>query len=123
MVGFATTLPIIVSTTPIGFLGVLGAIAPDWDIILGIKHRTITHSFLALCVSTLIVILCNFNVGLVWGISYLTHLILDSFTKMGVPLFYPVKKKYYGFKLIKTGGAEDLFLCLVVFYILILLFK
>lgn len=110
-VGVAATLPIITVNTPILFIGVLGAIVPDWDIlILGMKyHRTITHSFVSLLISTLIVSLFNVKLGLIWGISYLTHLLLDSFTKMGVPVFYPFNKKYYGFKLIRTGGSEDLF--------------
>lgn len=119
-VGVAATLPIITIHTPILFVGVLGAIVPDWDMLLGIKHRTTTHSLIALLTSTIVIMLCNFRVGLIWLISYISHLILDSFTKMGVPLFYPFNKKYYGFKLVKTGGSEDLFICLLtIFFICI----
>lgn len=115
-VGVAITLPII-SVCPIySVFGLLGAVIPDWDMLLGIKHRTITHSLIALLISSMVVIFINFGIGLVWFVSYTSHLILDSFTKMGVPLFYPRNKKYYGFKLIKTGGAEDLFICLLTIF-------
>ena len=115
-VGIAATLPIIVSYSPIAAIGLLAAIVPDWDMRLGIKHRTITHSLIALLISTIVIILCNFSIGLVWFISYTSHLILDSFTKMGVPLFYLSNKNYYGLKLIKTGGSEDLFICLLTIF-------
>ena len=40
---------------PYAFGGLMGAIAPDWDIYLsffGMEHRTWTHSILALFLST-----------------------------------------------------------------------
>lgn len=120
-VAVAAILPIIIANySPITFIGLLGATAPDWDMLFGIEHRTITHSFIALLTSSLIVYIFSYNAGLIWLIAYISHLILDSFTKMGVPLLYPFKKKYYGLKLIKTGSSEDLFICLLaIFFICI----
>ncbi|ABQ23638.1 metal-dependent hydrolase [Clostridium kluyveri] len=115
-VGIAATLPIVMKCEPIAFIGLLGAVIPDWDIILGMKHRTTTHSLTALFISTIIITLLNHQVGLIWGLNYSIHLLLDSFTKMGVPLFYPFRKEYYGFKLIYTGKSEDLFICLLAIF-------
>lgn len=112
-VGVAATLPIIMKCEPIAFIGLLGAIVPDWDIILGMKHRTTTHSLTGLFVSTLLITLLNHQIGLIWGLNYSIHLLLDSMTVTGVPLFYPVVKKYYGFKFMKTGDSLDLFICLL----------
>lgn len=108
-IGVAATLPII-SNNPISILGVLGSAAPDWDYLLGIKHRTYTHSLLVLIISSISVLILNKCIALVWFINFALHLIGDSFTKMGTPYLYPWNKKYYGYKLIKTRGAEDYFI-------------
>lgn len=57
-------------------------------------------------------ILNNFNktIALFWFVGYSTHLISDSFTKMGVPFLYPLIKERYGIKLCKTGGLLDIIL-------------
>lgn len=112
-VGVAATLPLISLLSPLVLLGIIGSFAPDWDILLRIKHRTITHSLLALSLSTLIISTFNYKIALVWGLNYLIHLILDSFTRTGVPWLYPFKKRYYGLKKVKTGESEDLFICLL----------
>lgn len=49
-IGVAVSIPFIVHN-PIGVFGLIGSIAPDWDYMVGIKHRTITHSFLGLLIS------------------------------------------------------------------------
>ena len=41
---------------------------------------------------------------------------------MGVPLFYPYKK-YYGLKEIKTGDANDNFLCLIIIFLITLMME
>jgi inner membrane protein len=110
-IGLAATIPLIVKN-PISVLGIIGAIVPDWDIYLGIKHRTITHSLLALGITSVCIYSFNKSVALVWGISYMTHLLADGLTIKGVPLFYPYKKKY-GIKLFRTGGVEEYFIQLL----------
>lgn len=97
---------------------IIGSVAPDWDLYLGIKHRTITHSLLLLAISTIGIGLFSINMAIMWFIAYALHLIADSFTKMGVPFLYPFKKKRYGAKLIYASGAEDLFILLVAIYII-----
>lgn len=95
-------------------LGFIGSTAPDLDMMFG--HRKITHSLLGICIAFG---LCSiFNV--VFAISFCTncliHIVLDSFTLKGVPLFYPYNKKYYGFKEIKSGGVEDKYFCLMMIF-------
>ncbi len=97
---------------------IISSVAPDLDLYLGIKHRTITHSLLFLTITTIIIEFFNTNMAIMWGIAYALHLLADSFTKMGVPFLYPFKKKRYGAKLIYTSGAEDLFILLVAIYII-----
>lgn len=97
---------------------IIGSVAPDWDLYLGIKHRTITHSLLFLAISTIGIGLFSINMAIMWFIAYALHLLADSFTKMGVPFLYPFKKKRYGAKLIYASGAEDLFILLVAIYLI-----
>ena len=124
-VGIAVALPIIAHTPVMiipGALGIIGATFPDIDFMIGLKHRGFTHSLLALVIFTSIAFCFNKQFGFTFGCCYLSHLILDSFTKMGVPLFYP-SKRYYGAKLIKTGGPYDYFTWLMAIYIISEIFK
>ena len=119
-IGIAAAIPLIsyLNIPYVSIIGVLGATFPDIDLNLGIKHRTITHSILLLVISTAIVCCLNFEVGFIWSISYLLHLIADSFTKMGVAFLYPFVKRNYGPKIIRTGGAEDMFIFILALFLI-----
>lgn len=120
-IGIAAALPVIkyLDLNYVSMAGtIIGSVAPDWDLYLGIKHRTITHSLLLLLISSVWVGVFNIDMAILWFIAYALHLIADSFTKMGVPFFYPFIKKKYGAKLIYASGAEDLFVLLVAIYII-----
>ena len=54
-----------------------------------------------------------FAIGLIIG--YISHIFIDSLTKSGVPLFYPVSRKMYGLKLFKTSKHELLVSFLTIF--------
>jgi inner membrane protein len=117
--GIAATIPFINWDNAIVVpIALLGSIAADWDHLIGTKERTVTHSLLALAATSGILMILNYQLGLLWGMNYGLHLLLDSFTLAGVPLFYPFHKKYYGFKLIKTRGAEDMFVALLGLYLI-----
>jgi inner membrane protein len=104
-IGTLVSLPVL--TNPIGLIGILGAIAPDIDIKLGMSfHRTFTHSLFFLIFSSLGISIFSRQIALIWFISYASHLFLDSLTKAGVPLFYPIKGKY-GLRLFTTGLLFD----------------
>lgn len=77
------------------------------------KHRGFMHSLLGMVVFSLPIILFSFIHGLVFAVSYLSHLICDSTTKSGVKFLYPFIKKSYGLKMIRTGEDLLLFLMLI----------
>ena len=111
----ATNLPAI----PI-MLGTIGSIAPDFDFAFG--HRKITHSLLGVCIAFILTWSISHIFAVSFSLNCLIHIALDSWTKMGVPLFYPYKK-YYGLKEIKTGDANDNFLCLIIIFLITLMME
>jgi inner membrane protein len=46
------------------------------------------------------------QIAVIWFISYASHLFLDSLTKGGIPLFYPISGKY-GLRWFTTGMLID----------------
>lgn len=83
-------------------------------------HRTMTHSLLGLFIASFPIVLMDFDVIPSFIIGYISHLIADSFTKMGVPFLYPFDKSKYGAKLIRTG---DFWEYLTLFLSAVLLLK
>lgn len=121
-------------------LVIFGAILPDideakskisqWSGIIGksvnffAKHRGIFHS-LIFSLGLFLVIYFLWNFVYAWAIlvGYISHLIGDALTPMGVQVFYPFSK----FKLrgpVKTGGMGEWIVLagLVVFIVKVLLF-
>ena len=120
LMGIAVTIPFVNWSNAILLpIAIIGSFAADLDCIVSLKHRGITHTLLALICSSGALSLMDYRLGLLWGINYATHLILDSFTTSGVPIIYPISKKHYGFRLFKTRGAEDLFTGLLALYFII----
>lgn len=96
---------------------VISNIAPDLDVVTGIKgpktfykyHREVTHSLLG---ASILWILISLGVYLFTPLNNLPavlamvgaglagHLLIDSLTPWGLPLFYPFTRKKYGFDLI-----------------------
>jgi membrane-bound metal-dependent hydrolase YbcI (DUF457 family) len=59
------------------------------------------------------------NVSLMISLSLLSHLILDIITYSGILLFYPISKRYFSLKLVKSGSPIFiLILLLSLIYIL-----
>lgn len=96
---------------------IIANIAPDLDVITGIRgpkyfykyHREVTHSLLGACIlwaliSTGIYLFTPLHnllaVIAMVGIGLAGHLLMDSLTPWGLPLFYPFNSKKYGFDLI-----------------------
>lgn len=98
-------------------MGIIGSTTPDLDLIIG-QHRKITHSLLGVTIAFAICSLFNWVFAISFCLNCLTHIALDSYTKMGVPLFYPYNRKYYGLKKIKSGGAEDGYFCLIMIFLI-----
>lgn len=96
---------------------VIANIAPDLDIVTGIRgpkyfykyHREVTHSLLGACILWVLISagvylftpLHNLPAVMVMvGVGLAGHLLMDSLTPWGLPLFYPFNSKKYGFDLI-----------------------
>lgn len=94
--------------------GIVGSIVPDWDRYLGMKHRGVSHSFVFAVGLGIMISMINMSFGIAFMFNYCLHIALDSFTLMGVPAGKPFFNDYYGAKLIKSCGAEDMFLLLVL---------
>jgi len=106
VIGTLVSIPMLAS--PLGLLGIFGSIAPDLDCKLGMTfHRTFTHSLIFLLFTTLIINIFSKEIALIWFVSYSSHLVLDSMTRSGIPLFMPLKNKRYGLRLFLTGGIFD----------------
>ena len=101
--------------------GVVGALLPDIDAkestinqelglagnlfhlmlnAFGVKHRGLTHTGLtALIVMGLGLLIGSHlgfsDVGLAFGLGYLSHLLADSLTKAGTPFLWPLADKMY----------------------------
>lgn len=121
IVGVLVAAPVIKNTGLISAIGLIGSTIPDIDYKVGLEHRTITHSLLVLIISTLIIYLIHPGAAAVWGVTYLSHLVLDALTITGVPFMYPFSKKKYGLKLIKTGGAIELYILLSLIYFIVIM--
>ncbi|MBM3228284.1 metal-dependent hydrolase [Candidatus Pacearchaeota archaeon] len=76
-----------------------------------IKHRGILHSLTFLMI--ILGILISFYPILAFPlfVGYGLHLFADSFTKRGIELLYPLKKKFSGN--IRVGGFTDITLFLI----------
>ena len=91
---------------------VLYAVMPDFDSLLGVKHRTYTHTLYApfIAASPLILFQPAFIAALT---AYLSHIFADMLTPAGLPLLYPKPTVYHLLPAawrIKTGSGGELLL-------------
>lgn len=76
-----------------------------------IPHRSFTHSILSLMIITWITYMAEPEYALAMAAGYISHLLADMVTVMGVPLLWPWKKKiglkqFFGIK-VKSGDHVD----------------
>jgi len=84
----------------------LAARLPDVDIRLKLKHRSMTHSLIALA---LVLLVCWYvaPVSVIYvGGGYISHLLADALTPYGVPLLYPLRWRFRLARF-RTGGRVD----------------
>ena len=138
LTGFILFLPIVTYISGL----ILGSLLPDIDTpqsFLGrifkfvsipinkiFGHRTITHSIFFAIFSAGIVILpsmsiqnplidsmlTSFGVGILIG--DISHILLDSLTVSGVPFLYPILKSKFSLTKMKTGGAGEQFISVLL---------
>ena len=98
----------------------IGSIFPDFDFMLPIPHRTVMHWPLVYAGFALLTFF-NYPLVFVFCIASLVHVLMDSFTMMGVPIINPFGKKY-GFGLMITGGYKELTFSVLLLCLIILIF-
>jgi inner membrane protein len=112
-----------ITTNPMGILvGAIASLLPDIDeptsmisrrvpilpsIFAMFGHRKITHSLLGLFLFSLVVFFIAKEYLLVFMAAYLSHLILDSLTPMGVPWGYPIVPKHFSYGMGLSGGVIE----------------
>ena len=73
-----------------------------------VSHRGIFHSFFSALILSLLLYFFFKDFATGFFIGYLSHLFLDTLTKTGTPLFWPLTHKHTKF-FIQTGGLlEDI---------------
>jgi len=87
------------------------------------KHRGILHSFSFLILITIFFVLFIPVLAAGFFLGYGLHLFSDSFTKDGIQIFYPFKKKISG--KLRTGSLFEtgLFVVFILFDLLLLSIK
>jgi inner membrane protein len=72
------------------------------------------HSLVFCLITSLLIAWLSRWAGFAFFAGFISHLFLDSLTKSGVAIFWPLSKKRFGFG-IKSGGIfEEIFFVLVL---------
>jgi inner membrane protein len=96
----------------------IGAVIPDLDI--GFMHRKLLHNLWALGIMLLAGLkfgLMDNTVAIAFGLGFISHLVADSLTHMGVMPLWPITKpKIHG--PVKTGGMGEFIVLAALLFIL-----
>lgn len=105
--------------------GSIGGTLPDIDLLMGDsrkdtiwKHRGIVHTPLFLTILLVFIIIGEnhlsangsnnfFYLNVIFVLSFLSHLLLDSLNIVGIMWFYPFSKKAYSLKLMESGSLPE----------------
>lgn len=96
-------------------VGLLGGIAPDIDLFFGriwafpLVHRGVIHTplFLVILVGGLALAGSSEWVALAVGISFCSHLVMDSFTDAGIMWLYPASVYHFSYDVSLHSAAGD----------------
>jgi len=97
----------------------------SWAISRVFGHRGITHSVFAVAALNYALI---FKGGALppWCaaimLGYLSHLISDWLTPMGIPFLWPYRKKFSSPLVVRTGGAGEILLMMAVVIVIVAIF-
>ncbi len=80
---------------------------------MAFRHRGVIHSLFVMIIFSIILLIITPNLYYLsaFVIGYFSHLMLDSITPKGIPLFWPSKKRLNGS--LKTTGLFDWLLLLI----------
>ncbi len=84
---------LLTSDLQLGFYSVLFGLISDLDLVIGLKHRTVTHSLIFLITTSVLAGILSREIGIAAFIGIGVHIFLDMLTKSGVQLYWPFKKR------------------------------
>ncbi|PIU61177.1 hypothetical protein COS83_04740 [archaeon CG07_land_8_20_14_0_80_38_8] len=100
---------------------ILGSVLPDFDYLIGITHRTFTHSLLFILLISLIFYKKDKRFSTSLLIGFASHLLLDAFTTQGIMLLYPLNN-FYSYNLFDSSSTAPNLL-VIIFSLIIFLNK
>ena len=98
----------------------LGAMLPDLDIKIKRLHRKIFHNlwFLAIVLFLLLQLnLINRTIAIIFSIGFISHLIADSMTHMGIMPLWPITKPKFNGPF-RTGSFGEFGLMIVMIIVI-----
>lgn len=105
---------------PVLAASIVGSVFPDIDIrIPGLPHRSLTHWFAPYAGLLIFAYLTGRSPLLFFSAGCLLHILLDSFSMMGVPILNPFGERK-GFGLMRVGGPADLVISLLFILALVM---
>ena len=84
------------------------------------SHRGFFHSLFALLIFSVLLYFVNYLLALAFFSGYFLHLLLDSFTKQGIYLFYPFSTKKSKGPIIVGSIFENIIFFVVLFFVIVL---
>ena len=84
---------LITSDLQFSLYAVIFGLMSDLDLIVGIKHRTATHSIVFLLSVSALAGMINSLAGVAAFLGIGSHILLDMLTKSGVQLYWPIKRR------------------------------
>ena len=105
---------------PLAFVifALVGAMVPDIDFFFMKMHRKILHNIwvlIAMVFAGLQFSIFNNSIAIAFSIGFLSHLIADSLTPMGIKPLWPIQVPHFKGP-IRTGSAIEFVLALVLLF-------
>ncbi|WP_227356750.1 metal-dependent hydrolase [Haladaptatus salinisoli] len=103
-------------------LGFLAGVLPDIDLYFGrhwrfpLVHRGAVHTplFVLGCCAALYLATRDRSVAVAAGLAALSHLVIDSFTDMGIPWLYPLSARYFSYDVEMHGVRNTILIWTLV---------
>ena len=101
----------------------LGAMLPDLDIKIKKMHRKIFHNFWFLAIVLFLLFqlsLIDRTIAIIFSLGFISHLVADSLTHMGIMPFWPIKKPKFNGPF-RTGSLGEYALLIVMILIILVI--
>lgn len=102
------------AVSPVTVGSLVGAVFPDIDLCIpGLEHRTLTHWFIPYIIGISLAYFLGHPWVLFFCIGALVHILLDSLSLMGVPIWAPFGKRK-GLKIMRVGNFSEVIAALLI---------